>query len=481
MSASASTSCSTVLLNFARSNELFTPKGADPDLTSLGWQIAAEPFVLSHEQLAFLEKLGPVLWQFQQAQESLYFKSLNGRLPAWLHQTVDAGKPADLLDLARSQSLKGELPRVLRPDLLLTDKGWALCEIDAVPGGLGFTSALNAMYKEAGFSVVESEQSLPLAFADWLSALLAEKTGKAADEIKAAIIISDEAEDYYKELNWLVETIKERHSINLYLVKPESVTYSSVQAPSITAEAEPVLLDGLYRFYELFDRDNVQKLAQLETALVNQQLAVTPPPKPWLEEKAWLAFLHHPDLKAAWLKAMGEAGLSLLKQITPESWLLEPSGKLYPDLTGTGLKAQKAPIVQWLDLTQASQKERQLVVKPSGFSPLGWGSRGVTIGHDKSATVWTEKLQEALGAFETTPHLLQRYEKPRTVTIDLLDPVSEQRRPMEGRVRLCPYYLAYPNDEVKLAGILATVCPKDKKIIHGMKVAAMAPCTVQKD
>jgi hypothetical protein len=29
---------------------------------------------------------------------------------------------------------------------------------------------------------------------------------------------------------------------------------------------------------------------------------------------------------------------------------------------------------------------------------------------------------------------------------------------------------------VELAGILATVCPADKKIIHGMKDAVLVPC-----
>jgi hypothetical protein len=50
---------------------------------------------------------------------------------------------------------------------------------------------------------------------------------------------------------------------------------------------------------------------------------------------------------------------------------------------------------------------------------------------------------------------------------------------MEGRMRLCPYY--FVDDAAKTAnlhGILATLCPADKKIIHGMKDAALLPCVV---
>ena len=42
---------------------------------------------------------------------------------------------------------------------------------------------------------------------------------------------------------------------------------------------------------------------------------------------------------------------------------------------------------------------------------------------------------------------------------------------MPGRVRLCPYYFVVGNGDqarAKLGGVLATVCPADKKIIHGM-------------
>jgi hypothetical protein len=49
--------------------------------------------------------------------------------------------------------------------------------------------------------------------------------------------------------------------------------------------------------------------------------------------------------------------------------------------------------------------------------------------------------------------------------------------PMAGRARLSPYYFVI-DGKAELAGILATVCPPDKKLIHGMKDAIMAPCAI---
>jgi hypothetical protein len=44
-----------------------------------------------------------------------------------------------------------------------------------------------------------------------------------------------------------------------------------------------------------------------------------------------------------------------------------------------------------------------------------------------------------------------------------------------GRLRLCPYYFVVAG-QPRLSGALATFCPPDKKIIHGMTDAALLPC-----
>jgi hypothetical protein len=52
---------------------------------------------------------------------------------------------------------------------------------------------------------------------------------------------------------------------------------------------------------------------------------------------------------------------------------------------------------------------------------------------------------------------------------------------MKGRVRLCPYYFVQGEGDqarAQLGGVMATVCPADKKIIHGMSEAIIAPCCI---
>jgi hypothetical protein len=142
-----------------------------------------------------------------------------------------------------------------------------------------------------------------------------------------------------------------------------------------------------------------------------------------------------------------------------------------------GLRHGNRAVSDWQWLGEATQKERQYVLKVSGFSEQAWGSRGVSIGHDMSQSQWKETVTHALDMFEVSPSILQVFHKGRLVMVEYYDQVSGDVMSMEGRVRLSPYYFVSAG-QAELGGVLATICPKDKKIIHGMRDAVMTPCTV---
>lgn len=127
-------------------------------------------------------------------------------------------------------------------------------------------------------------------------------------------------------------------------------------------------------------------------------------------------------------------------------------------------------------MVDAGKKERHLIIKISGYHETAWGARSVTLGSDCSRSEWEDAIWQAVTMAETSLHILQTYEKP----MRLRHPVYRDDGTtylMEGRTRLCPYY--FVNDQsqkAELHGILATHCPADKKIIHGMKDAALLPC-----
>ena len=113
----------------------------------------------------------------------------------------------------------------------------------------------------------------------------------------------------------------------------------------------------------------------------------------------------------------------------------------------------------------------------SGFSPLGWGSRGIALGSDLPHAEWQQRIENALSIFETSPTILQKFHKGRLFDHRYWDPDSGELKTMKGRVRLCPYYFVEEN-KVKLRGALATIVPADKKLLHGMSDAILVPTQI---
>src|SRR5687768_9763897 len=122
------------------------------------WQLSPEAWPLTPEQLTQLEAIGAACCEFHQALETLYLRSAAGKnllrnkplVTPWVADYLDRGKPAGLIAHARDPKNRGAFPTVLRPDLLVTDEGFVLTELDSVPGGIGLTAFLNRMYSGNG-------------------------------------------------------------------------------------------------------------------------------------------------------------------------------------------------------------------------------------------------------------------------------------------------------------------------------------------
>ena len=190
-----------------------------------------------------------------------------------------------------------------------------------------------------------------------------------------------------------------------------------------------------------------------------------------------MGLLHHPALRPFWQKQLGEETMSTLEALFPKTWILDPR-PVPPHSVIPGLTISGRPLTNWRDLGALGQKERELVVKPSGFSENAWGSRGVSIGHDMSEADWKAVLEESLGAFDHTPHILQEFHTGAKFSVSYYDFETDRVEKMRGRVRIQPYFFVI-EDEAVLGGILATVCPADKKLLHGMVDAVVIPGAVR--
>src|SRR5256885_10876203 len=154
------------------------------------WLISPQAFPISEKFARELEQLGHRLFVFQRACNQLYQLSFRGKQPGWIAEYLDAGKPAELVELSRQKISRDELPKVIRPDLILTEKSYIIAEIDSVPGGIGLTAWLNRTYSALGQDVIGGEEGMLDGFQKVLP--------DGGD-----ILVSEESATYRPAMEWL--------------------------------------------------------------------------------------------------------------------------------------------------------------------------------------------------------------------------------------------------------------------------------------
>lgn len=471
---------------------------AQPLFEAKTWQLSPAAWPLTPEQVTQLEQIGAACLEFHQALETLYLRAAAGKnllrnkplTAPWVVDYLDRGKPAALLAHARDPRNRGALPTVLRPDLLLTDEGFVMTELDSVPGGIGLTAFLNRLYAgsaggpPASGDLAKGAPALPEAIlgADdamiggFYAALAALRPAERNPLI--ALVVSEEAATYRPEMEWLAQQLQLQGK-RVFCLRPEDL-FPLENALFFDVEGNPEKIDIIYRFFELFDLPNIPAQEFIFKAWAEDEVAITPPMRPFQEEKLALALFHHHLLQEFWKEALSGRAYKLLRSLVPHSWIMDPA-PLPPGAVLDGPRAGGRSLNDWRDLVHASQKERELIIKISGYHETAWGARSVVLGSDCSREEWQAGVETAMADAPRNLHVLQAYRKPRRVQHPVYDPPHDGApavaTPKAGRLRLCPYYFV-TGDEARLSGALATFCPPDKKIIHGMQDAALLPARV---
>lgn len=399
------------------------------------WRIATTAFELPAGHVKLLERLGETLHKFNLACNLLYRHSVEGKQPAWIADLLDRGKPPELVAVARHGKVKGQVASVIRPDLVLTEDGFALTEIDSVPGGIGLSHWLNETYAGLGEPVLGGASGM--------------RDGFVSIFPDGDVVVSEEAATYRPEMEYLVG--KDRvQAAEGYQFSPDT----------------PV-----YRFFECFDWPLLDSIrASYDPATVK----ITPPLKPQLEEKLWLALFWNAHLQEFWRQHVSERGVKLLREVIPYSWVLDPT-PLPPHAV-----LPKLDISGWEELKHFGQKRREWILKLSGFHENAWGARSVVVGTDLSTPDWSEAVDTALASFNTHPYVMQEFKKGALFEQDYVDFDDDPAEPvtMRGRARVSPYYFVV-NDKVQLGGVQVTLCPADKKLLHGMRDAVISPAKAE--
>src|SRR4051812_44347804 len=232
---------------------------AQPLFEDKTWQLSPAAWPLKADEVTQLEAIGTACYEFHQALETLYLRAVAGKnllrnkplLAPWVADYLDRGKPPELIAHARDAKNRGMFPSVLRPDLLITDEGFALTELDSVPGGIGLTAFLNRLYAGSeGGQIVGANDAM---VKDFHAAIAATRPDLRNPLI--ALVVSDEAATYRPEMQWLAHELQVQGK-RVFCLAPEDV-FPLESSLFFDADGNPEKIDIIYRFFELFDLANI--------------------------------------------------------------------------------------------------------------------------------------------------------------------------------------------------------------------------------
>ena len=352
-----------------------------------------------------------MLHHFNHACNNLYRQSAAGKVHPWVATLLDYGKPPELIAIARHDKTKGHVSAIISPNLILTEEGFALSGLDSIPSGVVLTAWLNETYSTLGYPVLGGANGIRDGFTSII------KGGR--------VLFSEKAAADRPEMEWFIGK--------------ENV-----------ASVESYIPDdrGAFRYFDSFDYLNLSQFHQDW----QPGMPLTPPLKPYLEEKLWLALFWSRPLQEFWRREIGENGQRLLQKVLPPAWILDPT-PLPPHAVIPELEIQ-----HWSELEKFSQERRKdLVIKKSRFSLPNGNSSADVLGSKSSASDWAEQVKQGLAEFQESPRVLLRLALGSVVEQEVSEGAGAVQT-LRGHSQISPYYFVV-QDRVTLGGVRATLIP----------------------
>ena len=233
----------------------------------------------------------------------------------------------------------------------------------------------------------------------------------------------------------------------------------------------------VYRFLELHDLPNIPKIDLVIYAMKHRLATVTAPFKSYLEEKLLFYLFHHPELDEFWRGALGTDTQARLQRMLPPTWLLDPQPIPPTAAVDPPLMAGKRRIRHWDDLRGLSQRERRLVLKPSGFSELPGAAAASPSGTTSTRRYGTRPSTRRWQASSRPRTSSSNSTRAAALGVSYYDVEFDAIRPMTGARayrRTTWSWTARPG----YAACWSRSCPPSNKVIHGTSESVMMPAMV---
>jgi hypothetical protein len=351
----------------AKGIELFRGKYTKPNSKEIPFFISADELILS-----------PV--------EAKLFKDLGAAL-------------AELFSVL--SQVRGDKPDYFffRPDVLLTEEGYKVCEVELSPFGFPLAvfleDAYNAIRKKGGRKIWS--QNVLKKFVDFWQKRTKTKKGR--------FVFSSHTEQFIGQFEFLSKRLKSLgYDFKPVILKSK---ISNFNAP-------------LYRCFYLYEKSMAEFWEKVKT------VKKLPGETSFYETKLPLAIFTNDESVR---QKLSKKSRKTLDSMLLPTWVLESDSlpKSFP-----------LGISNWTEIAELSKSKRKFVIKRIGDHPQASWAKSVVFLHKISALATRQLIETAL--LESGQWIIQPFINSKKVTQNYYSFSDKKWIDMKGRVRLTPYY-----------------------------------------
>lgn len=383
------------------------------------FNVSPQPLNLSETEVSQVVQIGADVTAFMASCEQLY------RSEAEIQDILDCGKPSNLRGVSDPSYL------FVRPDLLITDEGLSICEIETSPFGLALADLLNSAYRSVNFQTLVSPEVLK----DFL-------VKNTAD--RGRVVYSQNTSAYEGQLSYIAEK----------LLSGDGRKWEASPVDQVTGSQSGYFYRGFY-LYESTDNLFINNFAANTPGD-----RITPSLTPYMEEKALMALLWDKRWVQHFVSTLGQEAVDRLRVHIPPTWIVGRED-FFDDPLGRGFSSST-------ELAAIPKPKRKFVFKKSGFGHGSSWAEGVKFLHEESG-VQSERILKAAQSDTTSLYVIQEFREGSEREMEFEDK-SGNFKPMRARIRLTPYFSMVPDSRGQLLAVKATGC-EDTNYIHASTVS----------
>jgi hypothetical protein len=377
---------------------------------SLNFRVSPEPLKLKKSENEDIINLGPIVVQFLKLTQDLYESDER------VQSILNTGKPAELLNCQKPNYL------FARPDFILTPEGLKICEIETSIFGLGVSHLLGQSYHDTGHETLHDQNSI--------RAYLDNRMEKVGN-----LIYSNKTQAYAGQLEY---------TANKIFSNGKDSNWSANHIDNLNDQQTTV-----YRGFYLSESLNDLKVKSLiQNKIIDNNTA--PSITPQMEEKAILALIYDTRFEGFYRDNLGVVDFDKLREHIPPTWIVGQE-KYFSKGMPNGINSS-------LELANQTVRNRQFILKSSGFSETASWAEGVHLLQDKSRIESQRLIQLAIDD-KTCLYIVQQFDRGEKRICNYESEDGEKT--LDARWRITPYYRT---DTGELLTGWATGCEKTDSI-----------------